>query len=258
MTGLTGTRSLIAGGAGSVGEWIVRGFLRAGATVVVPSRSAQRLAALRAFVSADAPAGDLAWADRLHLIEGDIGAPEGAAKIRDEALRRCGRLDAVVAALGGTYEGRQSLMDLPLLTWQDFQQNNLNAHFIAARTLLPVLAQTPGASYTLLGGISAVVPVPRYGPVCVNSAAQLMMVRVLIEEMKLSGVRINQVMTGFVHTRARTQAAKPEWITAAELADFVGYLASPAGRMVSGAVLQLGDRPPLPPGEGGSAAGTPA
>jgi NADP-dependent 3-hydroxy acid dehydrogenase YdfG len=42
--------ALIAGGTGSVGEGIVRAFLKQGATVVVPSRTAERLEQLRGYL----------------------------------------------------------------------------------------------------------------------------------------------------------------------------------------------------------------
>jgi NAD(P)-dependent dehydrogenase (short-subunit alcohol dehydrogenase family) len=106
-----------------------------------------------------------------------------------------------------------------------------------------VLAQRTGTSYTLIGGVSAVRPMARYSPVGINSAAQLMMARILIDEMKETPVRINQVMFGFIHTRARASYARPEWVTAREVGELVAYVASDEGRMISG-ILELGDRPP--------------
>jgi len=43
MTKLTGKVALVAGGSGGVGEGIVRQLLTDGATVVVPSRSNEKL-----------------------------------------------------------------------------------------------------------------------------------------------------------------------------------------------------------------------
>ena len=47
MAKLDGKIALIPGGTGGVGEGIVRGFLNAGATVVVPSRREESLEKLR-------------------------------------------------------------------------------------------------------------------------------------------------------------------------------------------------------------------
>lgn len=47
MSKLSGKIAYIAGGAGNVGEGIVRGFLKEGATVVTSSRSNEKLDRLR-------------------------------------------------------------------------------------------------------------------------------------------------------------------------------------------------------------------
>lgn len=237
MAKLNGKVCLIAGGTGSVGEGIVKEFLKAGATVIVPSRSQEKLAALRTFV------GPLADA-RLELLVGNLGEQAGAEQIRDQVLGRWGALHAVVASLGGTWEERLPLLKIPLETFRTYQENNFNAHLVTARTFLPVLTRHPGSSYTLLGGASAVIPVPLYSPVAINSAAQLMMAKLLMAEMKDAPVRINQVMFGYIHTRVRAAYAKPEWITAEEVGEFLAYLTSDAGRMISGGIIQVGDRPP--------------
>ena len=109
---------------------------------------------------------------------------------------------------------------------------------------MPLLVDRPGSSYTLLGSKSAVLPIPNYSVVAINSAAQLMMARILMEEMKDTRVRINQVMFGMINTRARAAYARPEWITADEVGEFCAFLASRDAAMISGGVLDLGNRPP--------------
>lgn len=237
---LSGKVCLIAGGTGSVGEGIVRVFLREGARVVVPSRSAERLARLAEYAAEEASVRD---GGGLLTLVGELGTPAGAEALRDEIAQKAGPLDAVIASLGGSYEGRQTLLSAPPEVWREFQDNNLNAHYACARAFLPTLVERSGASYTLLGGLSAVLPIGKYGPVCVNSAAQLMLARVLFEELKDTRVRINQVMFGMVATRARRAFAKPQWLTAEEIGEFLAYLVSPGGRMIANSVLHLGDRP---------------
>jgi 3-oxoacyl-[acyl-carrier protein] reductase len=234
---LDGMTAVVAGGTGTVGEGIVRAFLNEGAAVVVPSRTQQAIDRLR---------GDLAGtpAERLTTLVGNVGDEADAARLRDEMLGRFDRLDAVVASLGGTWEEGLNLVDVPMATWRRYWESNLTPHYVAARTFLPVLARQRGSSYTLLGGLSAVVPIPRYSVVGVNSAAQLMMARVLMEEMKDAPVRINQVMFGYINTRARAAYARPEWVTTDEVGAFCAYLASKEASMVSGGVIQLGNRPP--------------
>lgn len=237
MPNLDGQICVIAGGTGTVGEGIVKAFLDFGATVVVPSRSQQAIDRLHGTLGG-APTNNLC------TMVGNIGDTSDAERLRDEILARFGHIDAVVASLGGTWEEKLKLIDVPIETWRAYGESNLTPHFVAARTFLPLLANRPGTSYTLLGGLSAVVPVPQYSVVSVNSAAQLMMARILFEEMKDTAVRINQVICGYINTRAREAYARPEWITADEVGRFCAFLASSEASMVSGGVLQLGNRPP--------------
>lgn len=240
MAKLDGKICLIAGGTGSVGEAIVKMFLRAGAAVVVPGRTRNKLQELRAYL------GELSASEeaRLTLLEANIGDPAGASHLRDEIMQRHGALHAVVASLGGSFEERRPFLEIPYDVFRSYQDSNLNPHIITAQTFLPLLCEQPGSSYTLLGGLSAVRTVPQYSPVSLPSAAQLMMAKTLMEELRGTRVRINQAIFGYIRTRARASYAKPEWITAEEVGEFIAYLASDEARMISGGILQLGDRPP--------------
>src|SRR5262249_2785669 len=149
MEKLTGTIAVIAGGTGTVGEGIVRTFLREGAKVVVPSRSQGAIDRLRGYLK-DEPL------NRLTGLVGDIGDVADAERLRGEIIERFGHVDAVVAALGGTWEEKLKLVDVPMETWQKYQDSNLTPHYVAARTFLPLLADLQGSSYTLVGGLSAV------------------------------------------------------------------------------------------------------
>jgi NAD(P)-dependent dehydrogenase (short-subunit alcohol dehydrogenase family) len=231
--------SVVAGGTGTVGEGIVKAFLKEGATVVVPSRSPEAVDRLRSYL-AEMPG------DRLATSIGNIGDVNDAERMRDEILKRFGHVDAVVASLGGTWKDKLKLVDVPMDTWRQFWESNLTPHYVAARTFLPPLAGRKGSSYTLVGGLSAVMTIPNYSVVSVNSAAQLMMAKVLMEEMKDTSVRINQVMFGYVNTRARAAYGRPEWVTADEVGALCAFLASREAAMVSGGILQLGNRPPPP------------
>lgn len=236
MTKLDGMITLIAGGAGNVGEGIVRVFLKEGATVIVPARSQDKLDQLWETL------GDLA-SDRFIPLVGNIGQVEGAESIRDQILNRFGRLDAVVASLGGAITQFLPLVQVPMEMWNEFLENNLTSHFVLARTFIPVLAKLPTSSYTLLGGSAAEIPIPNFGAMAVPAAGQLMLTRLLIEEMKGTGVRINELLINSrVLTRSIAEHGQPEWITAQEIGEFTAYLASQEGSMVNGSILHLNQK----------------
>jgi 3-oxoacyl-[acyl-carrier protein] reductase len=236
MAKLDGKIILIAGGAGNVGEGIVPVFLKEGATVIVPSRTQKSLDKLAEFI------GDLAG-DQLKLMVANISTLEGAEQLKDEILSKFGRLDGVLASLGGWWTGNKPLVEVDMETWESYLNSNLTSHFVCAKTFLPVLAKTQGSSYTLLGGTAAEVPLPKVSPVGITAAGQLMMVRILMEEMKGSGVRINEVIIqGMVKTRVMEAYSQPNWITPQQIGEFTSWLASDEAYMIADSILHINQR----------------
>jgi NAD(P)-dependent dehydrogenase (short-subunit alcohol dehydrogenase family) len=238
MSQLENKVALILGGAGNVGEGIVRTFLKAGAIVAVPSRKVEKLEELRTYL------GELAQGDRFIPIVGEIGQIDSAESIRDQLLKQFGRLDAVVASLGGWWFGNRPLTEVSIAEWQQYLDSNLTSHFIAARTFLPILQERKGASYTLVGGAAAEVPIPNVSPVSISAAGQLMLAQVLMQENKGSTIRINEVIVhSWVATRSSKDRSQPTWITADDIGEFTAWLASDAAFMVNSSLLRLYEKP---------------
>lgn len=233
MAKLTGKVALIAGGTGGVGEGIVRAFLNEGAVVVVPSRNSDRLQQLVEQIDSTAT-------ERLIPIVGDFADSQTADQLRHQVFSNVGRLDAVVTSLNGRWGEDLPLIKTSLADWRQMIESNLTAHFIAAKTFLPVLQR--GSSYTLIGGGAALKPIPHYGPVCVPAAGQVMLTQMLIEEMKDSGVRINEVvLNSYIHIRERDGTGHSEWLSADEVGKYTAWLASDEASMVSGTIIQLNE-----------------
>ena len=233
MEKLSGKIAYIAGGAGNVGEGIVRGCLKAGATVITSSRNSDKLDRLKELLK-DTPT------DKLTTIEGGLGDFENAEALRDKILDKFPRLDAVVASLGGTWKRSVPLTEVSMEEWQKFLFTNLTTHFVTARTFLPVLAQTENSSYISLGGGAADIAIPNYSVVAIPAAGQLMMTKVVMEEMKDSRVRVNQlIVNSLVNTRASQDKAQPDWITADEIGNYIAWLASDEGKVANGTIPHL-------------------
>jgi NAD(P)-dependent dehydrogenase (short-subunit alcohol dehydrogenase family) len=220
------SRAVVLGGAGEVGEGIVRVLAAAGVHVLVPTRSASRAEAL-ARVSGVSNA--------VETIVADVGSVAGAAAARAAAERMGGPLDLVVASLGGWWQGAD-LVEVDPATWSEIVQNGLTAHFLAARTFLPLVRR--GGSYTMVNGAGALRPVPKAGPVTIVAAAQLAMKDVLAAEQRAHGVRVNTVLLATpVLTRSRP-AGQADWLTAADAGGVILRLAQrDAG---SGETISLG------------------
>lgn len=231
---LAGQVVLVAGGAGAVGEGIARGLLAAGATVVVPSRDERRLQAVRERLPADT-------LDRFTPVVGNVGTIKGAEALRDQVVAELGRIDHAVASLGGWSSG-PPLAELSIAEWRRVLDDNLTAHFVAARTFLPVVAAQPGGSYTfIVGPAGETPPTPGSGPVSVAVAGQLMLKRAFAQEFRHTGVRVNEVMVYAPTTRERPASATRTTISAEEVGEFIAFLASPHAD-VSPETIRLPDR----------------
>jgi NAD(P)-dependent dehydrogenase (short-subunit alcohol dehydrogenase family) len=214
MAGLEGAKVVVAGGAGGVGEGVVRSLLRHGARVLVPSRSPERLRALESYCK-DVQTGEL-----LTLV-GDLGDEEPARALQAQIYQHFRELDAVVASLGGWWQGKP-LTSVDMATWERILRENLTAHFLALKMLVPLLHPKTG-SYVHINAFSAEQPFPMAGPVAMAGAAQKSMVLTLAEELKPTGIRVYELILGPVRTRQREAngTGQPDWYTAEEIGDEV-------------------------------------
>jgi NAD(P)-dependent dehydrogenase (short-subunit alcohol dehydrogenase family) len=233
---------LVAGGAGGVGEAIVRALLGAGHRVVVPSRSSGRLERLRR----DA-AGDGSSPDALVTLTGEIGSPDGAAALRERIARECGPLDVLIPSLGGWWEG--DLLGSGPQTWDTVMDEMLRTHYVFAHAFVPVLcAQPSGGRYIGIGGGAAYHPVPSSSLVSIAAAAQLMLTRALRQEVANPKVDVLElVVDGPVRTRDSEGISAAHWITAREVGEIVlelvanGYTLDPATH-TSGPIVRMRPR----------------
>ncbi|WP_159056641.1 SDR family NAD(P)-dependent oxidoreductase [Streptomyces yokosukanensis] len=214
---LSGRRVVVPGGTGAVGEGVVRGYLAAGADVVVPTRTQERAEEFRRLL------GDSAT-DRLHLVVHDYTTFTGAEQLADEMERRLGGVDDVVAPIGGWWSGKR-LWEIDENDWQSAFVGLAAAHMAVVRAFLPRL-KTRGA-YTLIVGASSSTPVPGSGLVSMEQAALLMMRQVL--EAELDGQqRVFALVLGPVRTRL-VESGDPDWVSA----DQVGAIAVAASGAVA-------------------------
>ena len=180
MSGTIRAPILVLGGAGIVGAGVVQAAIEAGWPVIVVDRDIDGLARLRArHAEAD-----------LTLLAGSLASDaEGLAIV--DSLRGMGRpLAGVVATIaGGGARGR--LLDRPSATLCQQLDQDLVPHLVAARHLVPLLAQADrGANYVLIGGPGGTTPWSGYGHRSVAAAALRMLASALHDEARPLGVRL--------------------------------------------------------------------
>lgn len=220
---------VVAGGTGGVGEGIVKYFADQGAIVVVPTRNVANSSRLSEYL------GDKA--SNLHIIEGNVADESSAEKVRNAIIEKFGHIDAMVASLGGWWQGVQ-LVDLSEAEWTRLIQANLTSHFVTAKTFIPAISD--GGSYTFIAGFSAYQAYPGAGPIAVAGAGQLMLRKVFSAENTRQSVRINDLILGPINTRNRpAQYQDPMFLSSEEIGKFSGFIAFDEGKTVTNQTIHL-------------------
>lgn len=181
---------LIAGGAGGVGEGLVRAFLSEGWQVLVPGRSELKLERLKNY------ANDISTG-KLVAFEFRDTDPQAMRQIVES---HCKRLQAVVASLGGWTQG-QKLVSVGQEVTARVLENNFLSHLRVIQAALPLLES--GGSYFHINGFSAEEErgYPGAALVAAMAAAQKSMVLSLQGEQP--DHRIFEIILGPMRTRDR-------------------------------------------------------
>jgi len=221
---------VLLGAAGGVGRGIAAELLAAGHAVIAVGRNQDHLKALGS-------------SRNLVTLKGSLASDADAAKLLGDlnALRR--RPIAVVAALCGERTSAR-LLEKPASFLVKSFEDNVAPHFIAAKHLLPMLAESsPGGLYLTVIGPGALCPWAGYGHLSVTSSALTMLLRVIREEAKELPVRVQQLQVASpVRTELNADCACPEWLSAADIGRAVAGLVD--GKNAGEAIVQVGGYAP--------------
>lgn len=224
---------LVAGGTGAVGEGIVKYLAENGATVLVPTRSEDK--ALDALGYVDQP-----YRKNVFYLFGDISDEADAQKMHDVIVDHFEQLDGMVSSLGGWWQGA-ALTDITKAEWEELMQGLLTAHFVASKTLMPLLRQ--GSNYTFISGVSAEdAAFSKYsGPVAPAGAAVLMLSELYAVEMA-GRFNVNALVLGPVNTRVRpTSYRKDSYVSSKTVGELIGALHFENASPITGERLRVPD-----------------
>ncbi|KGJ07076.1 SDR family NAD(P)-dependent oxidoreductase [Paracoccus sphaerophysae] len=179
----------------------------------------------------------------------DVSIPEQVDRMRDEALARFGRIDALVNNAGVALFSRAH--QTAFEQWREVMATNLDGVFLCTQALVPALAESRGAIVNIasISGLRASTLRVAYGT---SKAAVIHLTKQFAAELGEQGIRVNCIAPGPVRTKLAMAVHAPEIIAAyydaiplnrygeaREIAEGIVFLLSENASFVTGQTLAV-------------------
>ncbi len=225
---------IITGAGRGVGRATAQLFARAGAHLVLFSRTSAHLEETAALIVQEG--------GHAVTIAGDVAREEDVSALFQYVREHYGRVDILINSAGIVTVRPFVAMDIA--TWDAVLATNLRGTFLCCREAFRLMAeQRSGVIINLssLSGVRGVEKFPGLSAYNVSKAGVASLTEILALEGKPYNIRVCAVSPGAIETEMLRQAA-PQLHAAmmpADLAAILLFLADDSGRMFSGSNLEL-------------------
>ena len=173
----------------------------------------------------------------------DLTDPASASTAIEAVIARFGRLDALLNIAGGfvwqTTDDAES-------AWERMFRLNLTTAVNASRAALPHLKASAEGRIVNVGANAAIKSAAGMGAYAASKAGVHRLTESLAEELKATSVTVNAVLPSILDTEQNRKdmpdADPATWVAPSDLAAVILFLASPASRAVTGALIPVTGR----------------
>jgi NAD(P)-dependent dehydrogenase (short-subunit alcohol dehydrogenase family) len=224
---MAGKISMVTGANGGLGRHVTKALLDAGYIVV-------GLAPTIRFSDFDHP--------HFTAVPATLDSFDAARKATDTVLAHFGTID-VLAHLVGGFAGGQSVADTEDETFRRMFDLNVQSAFHMLRAAIPHMRKAGAGRIIAIGSRAAEDPGPTVGAYSASKAALVSLVRTVARENKDVGITANVILPGTMDTpanrKAMPEADTSQWVQPAAVASLIVWLASDAGKDVTGAAIPV-------------------
>jgi NAD(P)-dependent dehydrogenase (short-subunit alcohol dehydrogenase family) len=235
---LTGKVALITGGSRGLGKAMARGFVQAGADVILSSRNEAELRSAVAEVTKDS-------ARRAHYVVADLAKRDESKRLASEALKFAGRVDVLVNNAGTNMP--QAIDSISDEVWDRVLELNLSSVMSLTRALAPQMKERRWGRVIHISSVMAYLSKEKRNVYSATKAALLGLTRASALDLGPFGITVNCIapgpflteLPGSLLSDAEKKAfadhtALGRWADPEELVGPALMLASEAGRYVTG------------------------
>jgi NAD(P)-dependent dehydrogenase (short-subunit alcohol dehydrogenase family) len=250
---MRGHVALIAGASKGIGATTAEAFAAAGAQVVLAARDMEALTSVTEKIRSNG--GDAI------AVHSDVSDAESVASLVDQAVGRYGRLDA---AFNNATDGPlpAPLADIDVAEFDRGIATNIRGTFLGMKFQIPAMLASGGGAIVNMASVAGINATANLAAYVAGKAGIIGLTKVAALDYADQGIRVNVVAPGPILTY-HLEAAGPEAQRlaglstpmrrtgqAAEVAQTVLWLCSPASSFITGTVIPIdggqsaGNKPP--------------
>ena len=196
---LSGKVAVVTGGNGGIGLGMARGLARAGASVAVVGRDAEKSAGAVAVLEA---LGATAIA-----VEADLTESAAHPRMAEAVAERLGGIDILVNNAGTNIRKRPE--DLDEHEWRTVLDTNLTSAFLASKACYPFMKRAGGGKILNNGSMMSIFGAPWAAPYAASKGGMVQLTRALATAWAADGIQVNCFLPGWIDT-ALTRRAREE------------------------------------------------
>jgi NAD(P)-dependent dehydrogenase (short-subunit alcohol dehydrogenase family) len=227
---LSDRTAIITGGTRGIGLALARGYLAAGANVVVASRSQENCAAIEASLDAEAPG-------RVAAVPTHAGDLDQLRNLVAQTVSRFGGIDIVVNNAATALA--QPLGEMTPQAWDKSMSVNARGPLFLVQEALPYLAESRHAAVLNVVSVAAFIFSPNVAIYAAGKSALMTLTRSMAAAYADRGIRVNALAPGSVYTDMVSNNP-PEFLDVLANSSFLHRMADP-DEMVGPALLLTSD-----------------
>ncbi|HEY2107399.1 MAG TPA: SDR family NAD(P)-dependent oxidoreductase [Candidatus Binataceae bacterium] len=228
--------AMITGGTGALGRAVAERFLGEGAKVVIPY-----------IIDAEVPMLEQRLGGRFPktnqlVSKVDVSNTDQLAKFVEEAVKKFGRIDALVNLVGGFWGGKP-ISETTVEEWQAMFDINLKPTYLCCKAVVPIMQKNKYGRIVSVASRSGLTGAGDFAAYAITKGAIATFTYSLAEEVLNDGVLVNAIAPSTIDTEANRKAmpnAKHErWVKPEDIAKTLSFLCSELNQVTSGAVVPV-------------------